>query len=42
MSLSEMLLAVETLLDNPKEIVIVTPVDKKESAEPFLSELRKV
>ena len=38
---SEMLLAVETLRDSTKEIVIVTPEGEKGSAEPFLAELRR-
>ena len=37
---SEMLLAIETLLNSPKEIIIVTPDKNKSSAEPFLEELR--
>ncbi len=40
--LGEMLLSIETLLDRPMEIVIVTPAGDKEGAEPFLSELRRV
>lgn len=38
----EMLISVEALLDRPREIVIVTPKGEKESAEPFLSELREI
>lgn len=37
---SEMLLAIDTFLASPKEIVIVTPDESKKSAEPFLAELR--
>jgi uncharacterized protein YyaL (SSP411 family) len=39
-TLSEMLLAVDYYLDNPKEIVIVTPKDKKQDAERFIKEYR--
>jgi len=39
-ALSEMLLAVDYYLDNPKEIVIVTPKDKKQDAERFIKEYR--
>jgi uncharacterized protein YyaL (SSP411 family) len=39
-SLSEMLLAVDFRLEIPKEIVIVTPSDRKQ-AEPFLARLRR-
>jgi uncharacterized protein YyaL (SSP411 family) len=39
-ALSEMLLAVDFRLDNPKEIVIVTPSDRQE-AERFLAKLRR-
>jgi uncharacterized protein YyaL (SSP411 family) len=40
-ALSEMLLAVDAFLDTPKEIVLVSPRETRDSAEPFLSELRK-
>ena len=40
-ALSEMLLAVDFFLDTPKEIIIVTPEDKKEEAESFLVAFRK-
>ncbi len=39
-SFSELLLAVDTLLDRPREIIIVTPDKDKKSAEPFLNVLR--
>ncbi len=39
-ALSEMLLAVDFYLGNPKEIVIVTPEDRQETAKPFLNALR--
>lgn len=41
LALSEMLLALDFYLDSPKEIIIVTPENKKDEAEPFLDELRK-
>ena len=40
-ALSEMLLAVDFLLDRPKEVIIVTPGSRRE-AEPLLSRMRKV
>ena len=40
-ALSEMLLALDFRLDNPKEIVIVTPSGKKWDANLFLAEFRK-
>ena len=39
-ALSEMIIAVDYYLDNPKEIVIVTPKDKKQDAERFIKEYR--
>ena len=41
LALSEMLLAVDFYIDKPKEIIIVTPENKKDEAEGFLQELRK-
>ena len=38
---SEMLIAVDYFLDNPKEIVIVTTENNIEAAEPFIKEFRK-
>ncbi|QMU62356.1 MAG: DUF255 domain-containing protein [Gammaproteobacteria bacterium] len=40
-ALSEMILAVDYYLDNPKEIVIVTPQDKKQDAEHFIKKYRE-
>jgi uncharacterized protein YyaL (SSP411 family) len=41
-SLSEMLLAIDFASDVPKEIVLVTPRDARDSAGPFLAKLREV
>ena len=38
---SEMIITVDYHLDNPKEIVIVTPEDKKKDADRFIKEYRK-
>ncbi len=40
-TLTEMLLALDFHQDNAKEILIVTPAGRKNTAEPFLAELRK-
>lgn len=40
-ALSEMLLAVDFYLDNPKEIIIVAPKGKKGAADSLLAEFRK-
>jgi len=40
-AMAEMLLAVETYLDNPFEIVIVSPKNQPKGAQPFLDVLRK-
>ncbi len=40
-ALSELLLAIDFHLDKPKEIVVVSPEGKRETAEPFLTELRR-
>ena len=40
-ALSEMILAVDFYLDNPKEIVIVTPQGKKQDAERFINKYRQ-
>lgn len=41
MALAEMLLVVDFYLDEPKEIILVSPEGKKADAEPFLNEFRK-
>jgi hypothetical protein len=41
LALSEMMLALDFYLDNPKEIVIVAPEGKLDEADPFLREFRK-
>jgi uncharacterized protein YyaL (SSP411 family) len=41
LALSEMMLAFDFYLDNPKEIVIVAPEGKREEAAPFLEAFRK-
>jgi hypothetical protein len=40
-ALAELLLAIDYFLDQPKEVVIVTPAGQKEDAEPFLDQFRK-
>jgi uncharacterized protein YyaL (SSP411 family) len=42
LSLSEMMLAFDFYIDNPKEIVIVTPEGKVDEAQSFLLEFRKL
>ena len=38
---SEMMIAMDYYLDTPKEIIIITPKDKKQDAEPFIKKYRK-
>lgn len=42
LALSELLLAVDFHADKPKEIIIITPEQKKDTAEPFLAEFRRI
>jgi len=41
MALSKMLLAVDFYYDNAKEIIIITPQDKKHESDEFIAEFRK-
>jgi uncharacterized protein YyaL (SSP411 family) len=40
-ALAELLLSIDFFLDQPKEIVIVTPPSQKQAAKPFLDQFRK-